>query len=96
MNKYPAVFDRDVITDSLLERLEACVDTRIFGASRIKSCAMIPFCDAINHNCVRNSNQSVNKVLHLQGPHGLRSYYTPKKYAIDYSILFDNIEKLES
>ena len=56
---------------------------------------MIPFCDAINHSCVRNSNQSMNKTLHLQGPEAARSYFTPKKFAIDYSIVFGDTNKMD-
>jgi hypothetical protein len=95
MKKYPDVFKREFVTWDLLERLEACVDTRVFGSSRLKSCSMIPFCDAINHSCVRNSNQSVNKTLHLDGSGAKGSYFTPKKFTIDYSILFDDIGRLE-
>ena len=95
LKKYPLVFNQALLKDDLLERLEACVDTRVFGSSRIKSCSMIPFCDAINHSCVRNSNQSVNKTLHLQGPEAAGSYFTPKKFAINYSIVFGETDQLE-
>jgi hypothetical protein len=65
MKKYPEVFKRELLTWDFLERLEACVDTRMFGSSRLIDGSLIPFCDAINHSCVRNSNQSVNKTLHV-------------------------------
>ena len=84
-----------MVTFEFLEKLEACVDTRVFGTSRLFSCSLIPFCDAINHSCVRNSNQSVNKTLHLQGPEASGSYFTPKKFAIDYSVVFGDIDKME-
>jgi hypothetical protein len=95
MKKYPDVFKREMVTWELLEKLEACVDTRVFGTSRLSSCSLIPFCDAINHSCVRNSNQSVNKKLHLQGPEAMGSYFTPKKFAIDYRIVFGDTDKME-
>jgi len=69
-----------MVNDDLLLRLEACVDTRIFGANNTNSCAMIPFCDAINHSCVRATNSSVNKTLHKLGTESPGSYYTPKKF----------------
>jgi hypothetical protein len=95
MKKYPDVFKREFVTWELLEKLEACVDTRVFGTSRLASCSLIPFCDAINHSCVRNSNQSVNKTLHLQGPQAAGSYFTPKKFLIDYTIVFGETDKIE-
>lgn len=96
LKKYPDVFKREFVTWELLEKLEACVDTRVFGTSRLKSCSLIPFCDAINHSCVRNSNQSINMNLHMQGPEAKGSYFTPKKFAIDYSIVFGDTMKLDS
>ncbi len=95
MKKYPDVFKREFVTWELLEKLEACVDTRVFGTSRLASCSLIPFCDAINHSCVRNSNQSVNKTLHLHGPQAAGSYFTPKKFSIDYTIVFGDTDKIE-
>ena len=85
-----------MVQDDLLEKLEACVDTRVFGSNQLKSYSMIPFCDAINHSCVHNWYQSVNKTLHLQGPTAEGSYFTPTKFAIDYSIIFGDTEKLET
>ena len=74
--------------------LEACVDTRLFGES-VKSCGMIPFCDAINHSCVRNSNQTLNKTQHLKGTSADGRYFTSKKFQIDYSLVYDNLDEMD-
>jgi hypothetical protein len=36
----------------------------------------------------------MNKTLHLQGPEAAGSYFTPKKFAIDYSIVFGDTDKM--
>jgi hypothetical protein len=57
LKKHPEVFtNKKIVNLEFMMRLEACVDTRIFGTSRLRNSAMIPFCDAINHSHVRNSN----------------------------------------
>ena len=97
LKKHPEVFtNKKIVNLEFITRLEACVDTRIFGTSRLKNSAMIPFCDAINHSHVRNSNQTVSRQLHLKGDSAQGHYFTPKKFQIDYSIAYDNLQSLSN
>lgn len=47
---HPEVFDQRLITEENVSKVEAWVDTRIFGSNNLPYCALIPFADNLNHS----------------------------------------------
>ena len=64
---HPDVFSQKDLTIELLEKIEAWVDTRVFGTTNMNSCALIPFADALNHSDCWIQMHTVNKSIHLKG-----------------------------
>jgi len=47
---HPDVFNQKFVTEEIVRRVEAWVDTRVFGSHNLPSCALVPFADSINHS----------------------------------------------
>lgn len=79
----------------MVMKVEAWVDTRIFGASNLPGCALIPFADALNHSDNWIAMNSVNKEIHKLGKDAPGGYFRKRKFLIDFSVMYDgDVSKL--
>jgi len=86
--QHPEVFDQRYVTEETISKVEAWVDTRIFGSNNLPSCALIPFADNLNHSDVWIQMSAVNKDYHKLGNAAPGSYCRMKKFLIDLSMLY--------
>ena len=93
---HPDVFDHRLVNEEMISKVEAWVDTRIFGSNNLPYCALIPFADNLNHSDTWIQMNTINKDLHKLGQQAPGSYYKQRKYIIDVSMLYDENDKLSS
>ena len=93
LRMHPDVFDPKLITEENVQRVEAWVDTRVFGSHNTITCALIPFADALNHSDVWINMNTVNKSVHHLGKQAPGSYCHNAKYLIDFSVMHDELSK---
>lgn len=91
--RHPDVFSQSFVTEKVVRRIEAWVDTRVFGSHNMPSCALIPFADAINHCDSWIQMNSVNSQLHPQGKQAPGGYCREKKYLIDFSVMYSDLSR---
>lgn len=87
LSLHPDVFDPKLINEETIHRVEAWVDTRVFGSTNMTTCALIPFADALNHSDAWINMNTVNKSIHHLGNKAPGAYFRPEKYLIDFSVI---------